>query len=64
MTVSTVVAAGLVIAFAGVVIWMVWSLIAGRPSLRRGSGNPGRPPHGVTMPGADIPVCGDSSGGA
>ncbi|NUW31324.1 hypothetical protein HTZ77_07790 [Nonomuraea sp. SMC257] len=62
MTVSTVVAAGLVIAFAGVLVWTVWSLVSGRPSVRRGSGNPGLPPHGVTMPGTGAD-CGGSSGG-
>jgi hypothetical protein len=43
MTVSTVLAAGFVIAFAWIVVWLVWSLISGRPSVRRGSGNPGIP---------------------
>ncbi|MEV4067795.1 hypothetical protein [Nonomuraea dietziae] len=43
MTVSTVVAAAFVVAIAGVVIWMAWSLIAGRGTLRKGSGHPGIP---------------------
>ncbi|MFF5213611.1 hypothetical protein, partial [Streptosporangium sp. NPDC000396] len=37
------VAAGFLVAIAGVVIWLVWSLITGNPSVRRGSGAPGLP---------------------
>lgn len=48
-----VVAVGLVIAFVCVIVWTLWSLIIGRPSLRRGSGGPGIPPHGPSgMPGS------------
>lgn len=62
MTVSTVVAAGFLVVVAGVVIWMVWSLIKGNPSLRRGSGNPGIPSSQMSG-GGDFFDCGGSSGG-
>ncbi|TMR12744.1 hypothetical protein ETD86_32040 [Nonomuraea turkmeniaca] len=62
--VSTVVAAGLVIAFACIVVYMVWSLISGRHSLRRGSGNPGIPSRsGSGMPGDSGYDGGGFSGG-
>ncbi|GAA3654709.1 hypothetical protein GCM10022224_017150 [Nonomuraea antimicrobica] len=43
MTVSTIVAAGLVIAVVCIVVGALASLLRGRPSTRRGSGNPGIP---------------------
>jgi hypothetical protein len=43
VTVSTVVAVGFVIAFAWIVVWTAWSLVSGRSSVQRGSGNPGIP---------------------
>lgn len=63
MTVSTLLAAGFLIAIAGVVVWMAWSAITGRPSLRRGSGNPGTPPAYDSMPGGGSFDSGGSSGG-
>ncbi|MFC4121342.1 hypothetical protein [Nonomuraea zeae] len=43
MTFSTVVAGGFVIAIVCIIVWMVVSLTARRPSMRRGSGNPSIP---------------------
>jgi hypothetical protein len=50
------VAVGFVIAFACIVVWMVWSLISGRPAVRTGSGNSGIPL------GSDSWMPGDSGG--
>ncbi|MFC5825918.1 hypothetical protein [Nonomuraea insulae] len=68
MTVSTIVAAGFVIAIAFIAVRAVWSLLTGRPSMRRGSGYPGFPPGGhSSMPGAgggwDGSSGGDGGGG-
>ncbi|WP_156056186.1 hypothetical protein [Streptosporangium roseum] len=63
MTVSTVVAAGFLVVVAGIVIWMLWSLITGGPSLRRGSGNPGIPSHHSSMSvGSNCDADGSSGG--
>ncbi|MEV0381263.1 hypothetical protein [Nonomuraea sp. NPDC050643] len=43
MTISTVLAAGFLVAIVGIAVWMLWSLMTRRPAVRRGSGNPGLP---------------------
>ncbi|PRX43380.1 hypothetical protein B0I32_15613 [Nonomuraea fuscirosea] len=53
MTVSTLVAAVMVLAIAVIIVRTVLSLLSGSPALRRGSGNPGNPfVHGSSTPGA------------
>ncbi|SEH01119.1 uncharacterized protein SAMN05444920_11949 [Nonomuraea solani] len=65
MTFSTILAGLFVIAIAWILIWMVWSLIGGRPSTRRGSGRPGMPFSGYSgMPGDSGSSGGYDGGGS
>ncbi|MEV5898172.1 hypothetical protein [Nonomuraea fuscirosea] len=64
MTVSTIVAAVMVLAIAVIIVRTLWSLFSGSPALRRGSGNPGNPfTYGSGMPGSYSSDSGGCSGG-